>query len=194
MTPGDKNPRRYRKTVLSAAVVALVAAGAPAIDILDTFLYEVEGSRTKAYPDGEGIWTICGGLTRYKGAPVYKGMTLTPDECRIADKAAFALALAQARRIVGEEVWRKLPEATKAALASMVHNLGESRFAASTAVREIKAGRINEGCAALTLWIRDRGRDCRKEGSNCQGQPIRRMKEDDLCLGVPSLLAPIGDL
>jgi GH24 family phage-related lysozyme (muramidase) len=59
---------------------------------------------------------------------------------------------------------------------------GAARFAQTSAVRELKAGHRNEGCAAITLWIRDRGRDCRKAGSNCQGQPIRRMQEDELCL------------
>lgn len=182
MTPGNKDPKRYRKTTLSLALVALIAAGAPARDILEQFLYEKEGSRLVAYLDGEKIWTICGGLTRYQGNAVTKGMTLTVDECRAADREAFDLALAQARKVVGEAVWATLSEAAKAGLASMVHNLGAARFAQTSAVRELKAGHRNEGCAAITLWIRDRGRDCRKAGSNCQGQPIRRMQEDELCL------------
>lgn len=44
---------------LSAAVLALIAAGAPAPDILDQFLDEKEGNHTTAYRDGAGIWTIC---------------------------------------------------------------------------------------------------------------------------------------
>ncbi|EII58299.1 hypothetical protein EC33884_3735 [Escherichia coli 3.3884] len=43
---------------LSAAVLALIAAGAPAPDILDQFLDEKEGNHTTAYRDGAGIWTI----------------------------------------------------------------------------------------------------------------------------------------
>ena len=46
---------------LSAAVLALIAAGAPAPDILDQFLDEKEGNHTTAYRDGAGIWTICPG-------------------------------------------------------------------------------------------------------------------------------------
>ncbi len=49
---------------LSAAVLALIAAGAPAPDILDQFLDEKEGNHTTAYRDGAGIWTICRGATR----------------------------------------------------------------------------------------------------------------------------------
>lgn len=183
MTPGDRNPNRYaKKTTLSVAIVALIAAGSPAIDITTAFLYEKEGSRLTAYPDGEGIWTICGGLTRYNYKPVYKGMKLSAEDCQHADREAFALALEQAKQVVGPLVWAKLSESTKASLASMVHNLGKARFAGTSTVRELKAGNLNAACASITLWIRDRGRDCRKEGSNCQGQPVRRMQEDELCL------------
>ncbi len=37
---------------LSAAVLALIAAGAPAPEILDQFLDEKEGNHTTAYRDG----------------------------------------------------------------------------------------------------------------------------------------------
>ncbi|MFG3861315.1 lysozyme, partial [Escherichia coli] len=48
---------------LSAVVLALIAVGAPAPDILDQFLNEKEGNHTTAYRDGSGIWTICRGAT-----------------------------------------------------------------------------------------------------------------------------------
>ncbi len=44
---------------LSAAVLALIGAGASAPEILDQFLDEKEGNHTTAYRDGAGIWTIC---------------------------------------------------------------------------------------------------------------------------------------
>ncbi|HGZ1983114.1 TPA: hypothetical protein ACN19X_005130, partial [Escherichia coli] len=40
---------------LSAAVLALIAAGASAPEILDQFLDEKEGNHTTAYRDGAGI-------------------------------------------------------------------------------------------------------------------------------------------
>ncbi len=46
---------------LSAAVLALIGAGASAPQILDQFLDEKEGNHTMAYRDGSGIWTICRG-------------------------------------------------------------------------------------------------------------------------------------
>lgn len=182
MTPGNRDPWRYRKTTLSVAMVALIAAGAPAYQLFDQFSYEKEGSRTTAYLDGASIWTICKGLTRYKDEPVRQGLSLSAAECREADAQAAKRALAEAQDIIKPEVWATLSEPAKAAIADMIHNLGKGKAAASSAVRLLNAGKRNEGCAAITLWIFDAGRDCRKAGSNCQGQPTRRMQEDELCL------------
>lgn len=182
MTPGNRDPRRYRKTALSAAMVALIAAGASAPQILDQFATEKEGLRLAAYQDGAHVWTICKGLTVYEGRAIYKGMTLTPAQCETADRAFFERDLREARDIIRPEVWITLSEPARAGLADMVHNLGKAKARDSTAVRLLNAGKRNEGCAAITLWIRDGGKDCRKAGSGCQGQPIRRMQEDELCL------------
>ena len=66
---------------LSAAVLALIAIGAPAPDILDQFLDEKEGNHTTAYRDGSGIWTICRGATMVDGKPVFPGMKLSKEKC-----------------------------------------------------------------------------------------------------------------
>lgn len=182
MTPGNRDPGRYRKTTLSATLVALIAAGASAPQILRQFAGEKEGTRLTAYRDGAGIWTICTGLTRYKGHPVTPGMRLTVEECRQADEEFFARDLAEAESIIRPDVWADLSEPARAALGDLVHNLGKAKARDSSAVRLLNEGKRNDGCAAITLWIRDGGKDCRKAGSNCQGQPIRRMQEDELCL------------
>lgn len=64
---------------LSAAVLALIAAGASAPQILDQFLNEKEGNHTTAYRDGSGIWTICRGATMVDGKPVIPGMKLSKE-------------------------------------------------------------------------------------------------------------------
>lgn len=185
MTPGDRNPNRYRgKAILSAAVLAVIAAGAKAPEIAHQFMSEKEAQRLTSYKDGAGIWTICEGLTVYNGQPVTRGMRLTREQCDAADRAFEAKDLREAQDMIDPAVWPLLSETTKAALMDLVHNLGPTKARETSAVRELNAGRLNEGCAAITLWIRDGGRDCRKAGSNCQGQPIRRMQEDALCLGV----------
>ncbi|MGS2860826.1 lysozyme, partial [Escherichia coli] len=55
---------------LSVAVLALIATGASAPEILDQFLDEKEGNHTTAYRDGAGIWTICRGAIMVDGKPV----------------------------------------------------------------------------------------------------------------------------
>ncbi|EKK2771508.1 lysozyme, partial [Escherichia coli] len=66
---------------LSAAVLALIAAGASAPDILDQFLDEKEGNHTTSYRDGAGIWTICRGAILVDGKPVVPGMKLSEEKC-----------------------------------------------------------------------------------------------------------------
>lgn len=183
MTPGNKDPNRYKKvTYLSAAMAALLAIGASNADLLHQFLKEKEAIKYTSYPDSNGLWTICEGLTVYNNKLVKPGMHLTKEECDAADRAIEAKDLKEAEEIIGADKWNKLQPRTQAALGSLVHNFGKSRASTMTAFKEIKAGHLNEGCAAITLWIRDQGKDCRKADSNCQGQPIRRMGEDELCL------------
>lgn len=183
MTPGNRDPNRYRnRAVISTALLALIAGGASAPQILDQLLTEKEASRTISYRDGRGIWTICKGLTVYQGRPVHANMHLTAAECAEADRAFEERDIAEAASLIRPDVWARMSEPAKAAIADMVHNLGKAKARDSTAIRLLNAGNVNDGCAAITLWIKDNGQDCRKAGSNCQGQPGRRMTEDALCL------------
>ena len=69
------------KAKFSAAMLALLAAGASAPVLMDQFLTEKEGSSLTAYKDGSGIWTICRGATRVDGKPVIPSMKLTQAKC-----------------------------------------------------------------------------------------------------------------
>ncbi len=184
MTPGDKTPGRYRmKSRLSAAVLALVAAGASAPLIYDQFLTEKEGSRLVAYLDGAGIWTICKGLTRIDGKPVVQGQRLTRAECDRHDLAEQERGLAEMQALVRPEVWQTMPPAARAGVASFcVHNIGAGKCKTSTFLRLLNEGRRNEACGEITRWIRDGGKDCRVRANGCLGQVERRMQEDELCL------------
>src|SRR5471032_3519165 len=82
------------KTKLSAAMLALIAAGASAPALMGQFQDEKEGTSLIAYADKGGIWTICGGVTYVNGKPVLKGMKLTRAQCDVIDKAEQAKALA----------------------------------------------------------------------------------------------------
>lgn len=185
MTPGNTNPNRYKgKSMLSAAVVALVLSGAPAADILEQFLNEKEGVVLKAYKDGKGLWTICRGLTRVYGKPVTPDMRFDRAECDRLDKEEIDATLVELQRIVKPEVWDTLSEPAKAGIGSFcVYNIGTPLCLSSTFLRNLNVvgGDRNATCAQITRWIRDGGKDCRTDPS-CRGQPPRRMAEDELCL------------
>ncbi|EBP8056219.1 lysozyme, partial [Salmonella enterica] len=66
---------------LSAAMLALIAAGASAPQLLDQFLQEREGNTLVSVRDNGGVWSVCRGVTRIDGKPVVKGQRLTQSQC-----------------------------------------------------------------------------------------------------------------
>lgn len=169
-----------KKTTLSVAVAALIAAGASAPQIAEQFLKEKEGYSSTAYPDSSGIPTICDGLISYQGKRVVMGMKLTDAQCS---------AESQRQKKVGYEWIDKnvpivLNEPQKAAVFSFCYwNLGVTKCRESTFFKRLVNGDIKGACAAITWWIKDRGRDCRltkgqKDG--CYGQVERRAQESEL--------------
>jgi lysozyme len=184
MTPGDRTPGRYKKTGLSVAMVALIAAGAQFPALYSQFVVgEKEGNRLVAYQDGLKIWTICGGLTRIDGIRVKQNDKLTAAQCDFYNKEHAREAEREMAKRMGYR-WQELSEPAKVGIASWCWtNIGWAKCQASTFLRLWFDGQpMNDVCAQITNWIRDRGADCRKAGSNCQGQPVRRMNEDELCL------------
>lgn len=184
MIPGDKTPGRYsHRSKLSAAVLALIVAGAGAPAIYKQFLDEREGSRQVAYLDNAGIWTICAGLTRIHGRPVVQGDRLSVAECDRLDAEEQARGLAEMERLVKPEVWASMSPAARAGTASFcVHNIGAAKCSQSTFLRLLNAGDRNGACGEITRWIKDGGRDCRVRANGCFGQVDRRQMEDELCL------------
>lgn len=170
------------KTKLSAAMLALIAGGASAPVLMSQFQTEKEGTRLIAYPDGGGIWTICGGVTRVDGRPVTKGMRLTTDECRKIDAAEQAKALAW----VDRNVHVTLTEPQKVGIASFCPwNIGPGKCLPSTFYRKLNAGDRKGACAAIKSWIFDGGKDCRIRSNKCYGQVERRAQESELtCWGL----------
>ncbi len=114
---------------LSAAVLALIAAGAPAPDILDQFLDEKEGNHTTAYRDGAGIWTICRGAILVDGKPVVPGMKLSKEKCDRVNAIERDKALAW----VEKNIKVPLSEPQKAGIASFCpYNIGPGKCFPST--------------------------------------------------------------
>lgn len=163
------------KSKLSKAVLALVLSGAAALPIAHQFLGEKEGERYTAYRDSSGIPTICRGHT----AGVKMGDVATPEDCdRYADEDEEA-----ANAVVDRLIRVPLTEPQRAAAISFCgYNLGPTKCATSTFLRELNKGNRGKACDAILLWYKDRGRDCNIRSNNCYGQVVRREQERDLCL------------
>ncbi|MGK0735800.1 lysozyme [Yokenella regensburgei] len=167
---------------LSAAVLGLVLAGAPASVILDKFLDEKEGNSLTAYRDAGRIWTICRGATLVDGKPVTPGMKLTQEKCDKVNAIERDKALAW----VDRNIKVSLTEPQKAGIASFCpYNIGPGKCFPSTFYQRMNAGDTKGACEAIRWWIKDGGKDCRIRSNNCYGQVSRRDQESALtCWGI----------
>lgn len=173
------------KTKLSAAMLALIAAGASAPVLMDQFLNEKEGNSLTAYLDGSGIWTICRGATRIDGQPVRQGMKLTQAKCDQVNAIERNNALAW----VDRNIKVPLTAPQKVGIASFCpYNIGPAKCFPSTFYKRINAGDRKGACEAIRWWIKDGGRDCRLtkgQKNGCYGQVERRDQESALtCWGL----------
>jgi len=175
-----------QRSTLSKTVLALVGAGASAGVIMGAFLDEREGDRLRAYQDGARVWTICRGITRVDGRPVYPGLTATPEECAALNASAVGQALDEARALIKAPV----SAPALAGIASFcTYNIGATRCRASTFLRLLNAGQRQAACDQIPLWIFDGGKDCRIRANDCIGQVERRAQERELCLMEGEALA-----
>lgn len=167
---------------LSAAVLGLVLAGAPASVILDRFLDEKEGNSLTAYRDAGGIWTICRGATLVDVKPVTPGMKLTQEKCDQVNAIERDKALAW----VDRNIKVLLTEPQKAGIASFCpYNIGPGKCFPSTFYQRMNAGDTKGACEAIRWWIKDGGKDCSIRSNNCYGQVSRRDQESALtCWGI----------
>lgn len=170
------------KSKLSAAMLALIAAGVTAPVMMAQFQEEKEGHRLTAYQDGVGIWTICGGVTTVNGKKVTRGMRLTADQCKKIDAAEQQKALDW----VDKNIKVPLTEPQKVGIASFCPwNIGPAKCFTSTFYKKLNAGDRADACREIRRWIYDGSRDCRLRANNCFGQVLRRDQEAELaCWGL----------
>lgn len=170
-------PKSKKGLVISAAVAALIAAGAGADKIAEQFIGEKEGNKLAAYYDAGGVPTICGGIT---GPDVRIGQVETPEGCARRNKAMHAAKFAELDRLV------KVPlsEPAKAGIMSFcTYNIGSGKCRNSTFLAMLNDPKVPraDACAQIRRWIFDGGRDCRVKANNCAGQVVRREQEEFLC-------------
>ncbi|MCT8469460.1 lysozyme [Chromohalobacter canadensis] len=145
----------------------IVGGTAGALSLATAVVSQFEGYRSEAYRDPVGIPTICYGHT----GDVAMGQTLSQAEC----KELLAEDLGTAFDAVDRHVDIDLSPARRAALASFVYNVGEGKFARSTLLERLNAGKMRAACDELNRWVYAGGR-------KLAGLVKRRAAERKLCL------------
>jgi GH24 family phage-related lysozyme (muramidase) len=138
-----------------------------------------EGVRLKAYPDpatdGEP-WTIGVGHTSAAGPPrVYKGMTITADEC----DEILSRDLATFERAVEKAVTVPLNQNQFDALVSFTFNVGAGNLQKSTLLRKLNARNYRGAADQFAAWNK-------AAGKVMAGLTRRRAEERELFLKPPA--------
>ncbi|MEN6538272.1 MAG: lysozyme [Mizugakiibacter sp.] len=116
---------------------------------------EFEGYKPTAYLCPAGVWTIGYGSTRWdNGKPVVKGDgPITQDAAR----RMLRRDLEDAARAVDRLVTVPLTEHQRAALISLIYNIGAGAFERSTLLRHLNAERYVSAAGEFTRWVKARG-------------------------------------
>lgn len=173
---------KLSKAALSATMLAMIAIGAKAPELMSQLQKEQEGTRLVAYQDGSNYWTICGGLRFVDGKEVKRGMRLTQERCDQLD----AIEQQKALDWVDANIKIPLSEPQKTGIASFCPwNIGPQKCFPSGFYLKINRGDVLGACAEIQRWIKDKGRDCRIRSNGCYGQVSRRDRESALtCWGL----------
>lgn len=133
---------------------------------------KLEGRSLRTYYDIGGVLTYCDGIT---GGGVVDGQTFT-------DKQCDELTLMKVREhiaVIDKHVNVDLSQPQIEALVLFIHNIGETQFRNSTALKRFNSGNMRGGCDAMT-WFN------RVKGKVVAGLVNRRNDEHKLCVeGLP---------
>lgn len=163
-------PRYKKKPVLiaSAALVALLGAGAASLTLETTAKYE--GYVPEAYICPAGVWTRCFGDT----SGVTPGAVYSDAECvRSLNEAVVRHAAPVLDCVPG---LADRPDEVKAAFASMAYNIGVKAFCGSSVASMARSGDWRGACERMARIYRRAG------GKELPGLVKRRAEESALCL------------
>lgn len=138
------------------------------IDLICNF----EGLKLRAYDDGNGVWTIGYGTTRYpNGKRVSEG-----DRCTLEQaKAYMQHDLKIFERAVNSSVKVPLKQNQFDALVSLTYNIGVGAFKNSTLLKKLNLGDYKEAANQFDVWVN-------AGGKRLQGLVNRRAIEKKLFL------------
>lgn len=125
-----------------------------------------EGDVLKVYQDQGGLWTVGRGHLIKPGErffPYGGSMVVTNTGQREITQAEsddlFALDTAAARNAVSNKVNVPLTDNQRAALVSLVFNIGAGAFAGSTLLRKLNAGDYKAAADQFLVWKKVQGVD-----------------------------------
>ncbi|WP_227061841.1 lysozyme [Acinetobacter pittii] len=121
------------------------------VDLITSF----EDTRTKAYDDGVGIWTIGIGTTVYPNSvKVKQGDTCTLEQA----KTYFKHDLAKFEKTVNESVTSPLNQNQFDALVSLTYNIGSGAFRGSTLLKLLNKGDYKGAADQFLVWNKAGGK------------------------------------
>ena len=167
--PYKKIPRAVRP---STALLALM--GTAAVQYL-AITADFEGYVPEGYRDPVGIPTKCFGDT----TGVKLGKKYSFEECERSLNEHSVEIIRPVRECIKD--FDKLPDKTKAALASMAYNIGPDAMCKSSVVKYANAKNYTRMCSRISeiyLYATDRKTGKKKE---LRGLKLRREKESALC-------------
>lgn len=143
-----KRERRRQSGKISPKLAAMLGASGLGLLTAAGLITDWESGPkrpTTAYQDIVGVWTICDGITR----GVKPGQKATDEQC---DEMLY-------RELLKKDAALKrcglgnLPPYPYATMLSLAWNNGEDAACGSTAAREMRAGNIAAGCAAVGRFV-----------------------------------------
>ncbi|MDR1946646.1 MAG: lysozyme [Desulfovibrio sp.] len=158
--------QKYQKVAASAALIALLGAGAAGLYANEVAKHE--GLVLEAYRDPVGILTKCYGDTY----DVTTGATYSREECTQSLNKQL-INHAKPVLVCAPEL-KELSDGEKAAFLDLAYNIGTGNFCASSIPRLLKAGDRAGACAVISRFNRG-------GGVVMQGLVNRRFDNRELC-------------
>jgi lysozyme len=166
-----KHVKPGKKTGGFALVVAAGAAiGAP-------ITLNNEGMKLVPYYDSVGVRTWCGGETEIG----YKEK-FTEQECVKLFGVRYGYYSDRTAMFYNDVAKTVVTPEIHASMVDMSYNVGLPTVQKSSMIRELNAGRPANACAAILLYNKAGGLDCRVRSNNCYGVWDRRLKIKKLCM------------
>jgi len=163
------------KVKMPAIVLAVLAAGGSAYQLMDVAVPILEGNPTHAYLDIGGVPTICGGVT--KGVKL--GDVETVEGCKRRNREAIDIGLGDVARCIATP--DPMPESMLAGWGLFAYSIGGPKFCGSTAAKLLRQGQYVQACEQIKRWRYVAGKDCALKSNKCDGIIHRRALEESLC-------------